>query len=775
MSLSFPYPLTITNPTAETGDTSGWTNEAGTLIVRASDTGVTPRSGEYYFCSGSSGSDNVAYQDILIPQEVLDEGLSSLRARFTTYHCTYSSGGDIGQMVVQAIGEGDTLLSSIASAPWNPLAVWTEESLELPLPENTIKIRIKLRGIRRRGTQNSCYWDDLSLNLVKDEITFISPYVLDVKNPGGEIFGGDDTPPNWFCSENQLLSVTSQGGVFPRSGTRFLFPGAYSVDLKLTIYQELLLPKCFWEDVDAGNISALFSLWQAGYTDSDHAALSILPVDLQGMALGEPTVSSSETRGATWEQRSLQSKLPPYTRRLQIGMVCSRGTVVGYNLDAYFDDIEASLVKDISAQVTQQYVEVAALNPPGNANISAQVTQQYVEVAVLYPPNTLIVSDFCNGFDLPGDTYLGGPTQVEDYQGTLVTSPVSVMPIEGMRLSEGIWHATDPSGQELYSPTVINTLKGPARIFHESYRGPLLEPDRRNYFVQATSPATQEISVSQYTYYTVSVLGPGSLELSGAFTATVTQDTPQTFRPASTGMLLCTVVGELTRVQVENSQVATSWIDTLSSAVSRPAGKLTRATEGTSLAQGNDFVIYGRVYPRKGNGENNRNIFSLQYSWQLYIEAITASSLKVRKVGSTYLTLPTSKFVVPEGLFEYQYYQSSTYGAGLRARSYTEGAWSAWSEWEVLLGEEGTAFVDISPIYQIGGNNFYKAMEASYPFTQILDIPSGVDPQQYLTWGYATSGASEDPAPFLYLGAQPVIRLYLGATPLQNVKNFLSV
>ena len=37
------------------------------------------------------------------------------------------------------------------------------------------------------------------------------------------------------------------------------------------------------------------------------------------------------------------------------------------------------------------------------------------------------VTDFANGFELPGNTYTGGPTVVADNDGTLVTSPADVL------------------------------------------------------------------------------------------------------------------------------------------------------------------------------------------------------------------------------------------------------------------------------------------------------------------------------------------------------------
>ena len=58
----------------------------------------------------------------------------------------------------------------------------------------------------------------------------------------------------------------------------------------------------------------------------------------------------------------------------------------------------------------------------------------------LSPPD---VTDFANGFELAGSTYSGGPTVVADNDGTLVTSPAGVLPIEGMRLTDGVWYPSD--------------------------------------------------------------------------------------------------------------------------------------------------------------------------------------------------------------------------------------------------------------------------------------------------------------------------------------------
>ena len=72
----------------------------------------------------------------------------------------------------------------------------------------------------------------------------------------------------------------------------------------------------------------------------------------------------------------------------------------------------------------------------------------------------LPVTDFFNGFNLPGSTYSGGPTVVADNTGALVTSPADVLPIEGMRLTENGWvpYAIDMTSVYTSDPDFIGVL-----------------------------------------------------------------------------------------------------------------------------------------------------------------------------------------------------------------------------------------------------------------------------------------------------------------------------
>lgn len=114
--------------------------------------------------------------------------------------------------------------------------------------------------------------------------------------------------------------------------------------------------------------------------------------------------------------------------------------------------------------------------------------------------------------------------------------------------------ATDPTFQKLYAfgPGIVNfTCK---RIVPGT--GLFMNAATINLFASPFAPATQTVTVVNGTTYTVSIIGPGSLTLSGANTGTVVAGTPVTFAAAGTS-LTATVTGSPLAMQVEASAYAT--------------------------------------------------------------------------------------------------------------------------------------------------------------------------------------------------------------------------
>lgn len=120
------------------------------------------------------------------------------------------------------------------------------------------------------------------------------------------------------------------------------------------------------------------------------------------------------------------------------------------------------------------------------------------------------------------------------------------------RLTQG--YGTDATFQKLFSfgPGVTNG--GVKRIVPGV--GMFVNAATVNLFANPFAPATQTVTVVNATTYTVSIIGPGSLTLSGANTGTVVAGTPVTFAASGTS-LTATVTGSPLAMQVEAAAYAT--------------------------------------------------------------------------------------------------------------------------------------------------------------------------------------------------------------------------
>lgn len=176
---TYPYSLTVTNPGAETGNTTGWTNDTSTLVVRTTDTGVSPRTGTYYFCGSASGATSKCHQDISLPAEVLTQVDSGcFKSIFSIYQNGISSDTDSGWLGLIALDGSNNVLGSQTTSEAHVTTAWTLKTISLNLPALTRTIRVELYGKRYSGTQLSTYWDDASLVIdyawIPDEMVSLS-------------------------------------------------------------------------------------------------------------------------------------------------------------------------------------------------------------------------------------------------------------------------------------------------------------------------------------------------------------------------------------------------------------------------------------------------------------------------------------------------------------------------------------------------------------------------------------------------------------------------
>ena len=144
---------------------------------------------------------------------------------------------------------------------------------------------------------------------------------------------------------------------------------------------------------------------------------------------------------------------------------------------------------------------------------------------------------------------------------------------------------TDGSGDFTFSrSTVANRIDGDGaneemaidlpRIDYRDGSCPdlLIEPERTNLFLNSQTGATQTVTVSSGTEYTVSFSGTGTIAFTGGYTGSLvgtgSDRVSVTFTTTSTSVT-CTVSGTVQYVNFEEGGYDTSWIETTGSSATR--------------------------------------------------------------------------------------------------------------------------------------------------------------------------------------------------------------
>ena len=160
------YPLTIVNPGAETGDTTGWTTSGG-FTVRSDASGTTPGpyEGTYFFFGGLSTSASNAYQDIDLStySSGIDAGNASVSV---DWYQSSNSGSDRGNIELEFYDGSSTLVGSDAGPGLTAPLGWTARTTgDVAVPTGTRTVRIIMDAVRSAGTQNNADFDALTANL----------------------------------------------------------------------------------------------------------------------------------------------------------------------------------------------------------------------------------------------------------------------------------------------------------------------------------------------------------------------------------------------------------------------------------------------------------------------------------------------------------------------------------------------------------------------------------------------------------------------------------
>ena len=156
----------ITNPGAETGDTTGWANETGALGVRPSGSPVS-YEGSYHFFGGTSAITIASSTTVdLIADGVLavdiDAGSVIIK---TGYQQASFSGSDSGKLGIRFLDGSDVLISEIYNTlqATSPSQTWDNRIDSHTIPATTRKIKVLIYCDRNAGTNNDAYFDAITV------------------------------------------------------------------------------------------------------------------------------------------------------------------------------------------------------------------------------------------------------------------------------------------------------------------------------------------------------------------------------------------------------------------------------------------------------------------------------------------------------------------------------------------------------------------------------------------------------------------------------------
>lgn len=161
--------LTITNPGAEAGDTSGWTLANGDdWSASTLNYTVSPRSGTYHFVANNARSPCEMYQEIDVSAYAasIDAGAAEVDASW--WHCGNPArvSQEAAYVILSFRNSGGSQIGSAGGYGFGGNASYAERTLNAAIPANTRTIRLRLQafdGDAINGTEVLA--DDISLEL----------------------------------------------------------------------------------------------------------------------------------------------------------------------------------------------------------------------------------------------------------------------------------------------------------------------------------------------------------------------------------------------------------------------------------------------------------------------------------------------------------------------------------------------------------------------------------------------------------------------------------
>lgn len=164
----FPLSLSMTNPDAETGDTTGWTQDFGANFGVGTS---SPYAGTYKFIMSTDDAYAEVHHDFIdIPAEAqtdVDSGIVSLNLDIWRTDFTDTDEMRVRMEFYDAVSGGGNCIGIRSTNQWSDAnETWTNSPYTWEVPPGTRSFAAFMFGRRVTGTELSCYWDEISYELV---------------------------------------------------------------------------------------------------------------------------------------------------------------------------------------------------------------------------------------------------------------------------------------------------------------------------------------------------------------------------------------------------------------------------------------------------------------------------------------------------------------------------------------------------------------------------------------------------------------------------------
>ena len=317
--------LALVNPGFETGDATGWSMLYGGNVSVTSTTSVAgPRTGTY---SGRAGTVQYARwgQNVALPAseyENIDAGLMQITGS------VWVSGGaldaDVAGLTLAYLDGSGVVISEVWATAFtsSATAVYTNQTLTLPLVPGARSIRIGARGIRNAGATNiDLYFDDFDVYMTSSgKVSTLLGYSV------------GDNVANWVDLTGTITSRSAGDATMGRAALIWNAAAGES-------YLPVSIPSDKQSIVDSGTATIIHSAVLNTYSsDTDSGGLYVEFYDGSNMLIGtrnDIVPKSDYTSIGIMVLNSIS--VPTGTRTIRAGYVGTR--VTGTELSSYLSNL----------------------------------------------------------------------------------------------------------------------------------------------------------------------------------------------------------------------------------------------------------------------------------------------------------------------------------------------------------------------------------------------------------------------------------------------------